>query len=42
VVGEVDADAVDAELAWLRTEVYHRTDAEPPVQYLTAVDRYKA
>jgi DNA polymerase-3 subunit epsilon len=40
--GEVDADAVDAELAWLRTEVYHRADIDPPVQHLTAFDRYKA
>ncbi len=39
--GEVDSDAVEAELTWLRREVYHRADADPPVQHLTAMDRYK-
>jgi DNA polymerase-3 subunit epsilon len=39
--GEVDAEALEAELQWLRTEVYHRADAEPPVQFLSATDRYK-
>jgi len=40
--GEVAGDQVEAELAWLRTEVYGRANAEPLVQYLTAADRYKA
>ncbi len=39
--GEVPADAVEDELRWLRSEVYHRADADPPVQHLTAFDRYK-
>ena len=39
--GEVSEDLVEAELRWLRTEIYGRADAEPLVQYLTAVDRYR-
>jgi len=40
--GEVQADLLEDELKWLRTEVYHRADADPPVQRLTAMDRYKS
>ncbi len=39
--GDVSEDLVEAELTWLRTEVYGRADAEPAVRYLTALDRYK-
>jgi DNA polymerase-3 subunit epsilon len=39
---EVAGDTLDAELTWLRTEVYHRADAEPMVQEFTARDRYRS
>lgn len=39
---EVDGEALEAELSWLRTEVYNRADAEPLVRTLTARDRYRA
>ena len=39
---EVLGDLVEAELQYLRTEIYNRADAEPLVSLLTAVDRFKA
>ncbi|MBB5703080.1 DNA polymerase-3 subunit epsilon [Ochrobactrum daejeonense] len=38
---EVDDDELDTELDYLRTEIYHWRDADPLIQKLTAVDRYK-
>ncbi len=38
---EIPAEKVEDELRFLRTEVYHRADASPPVQYVSAADRYK-
>lgn len=38
---EVGEDELDTELEYLRTEIYGWRDAEPLVQKLTAVDRYK-
>lgn len=39
---EVLGDLVEAELQYLRTEIYNRADAEPLVSLLTATDRFKA
>lgn len=39
---EVAEDLVEAELHYLRTDIYHRADAEPLVQYLSAADRYRS
>lgn len=38
---EVDEDALRDELHYLRSEVYGFEDADPPVQHLTAFDRYR-
>ncbi len=38
---EVAADDLEAELHWLRTQVYLRAEADPPVQMISAVDRYR-
>src|SRR5690606_32307942 len=38
---EVDEEELDAELEYLRTEIYGWRDADPLVQKLTAMDRYK-
>jgi DNA polymerase-3 subunit epsilon len=38
---EIDEDELEAELEYLRTEIYPWRDAEPLIQKLTAVDRYK-
>nr|WP_303649487.1 3'-5' exonuclease [Asticcacaulis machinosus] len=38
-VGEAD---LDTELTYLRTEIYQRSDAEPLVRLMSAVDRFKA
>lgn len=38
---EVGEEELDAELEYLRTEIYNWRDAEPLIQKLTAVDRYK-
>lgn len=39
---EMDEDAFPDELAYLRAEIYNWDEADPPTQYLTALDRYKA
>lgn len=39
---EIDEDALPDELAYLRAEIYRWDDADPPTQYLTALNRYKA
>ncbi|MDM9629054.1 3'-5' exonuclease [Rhizobium sp. S152] len=38
---EVDEASVESELRYLRTDIY-RYDADPPIRYLTAFDRFKA
>lgn len=38
---EIGEDELDAELDYLRTEIYGWRDADPLIQKLTAVDRYK-
>ncbi|MGO1163193.1 3'-5' exonuclease [Brucella pseudogrignonensis] len=38
---EIDEDELEAELEYLRTEIYPWRDAEPLIQKLTAMDRYK-
>ena len=38
---EIAADDLEAELHWLRTQVYLRAEADPPVQMISAVDRYR-
>jgi len=38
---EVDEDAVRDELQYLRAEIYRWEEADPPVQHLTAFDRFK-
>ncbi|MBJ6134654.1 3'-5' exonuclease [Ochrobactrum sp. Q0168] len=38
---EIGEEELDAELDYLRTEIYGWRDAEPLIQKLTAVDRYK-
>lgn len=39
---EVDEDALPDELHYLRSEIYRWEEADPPVQHLTAFDRFKA
>ncbi|RYE58637.1 MAG: 3'-5' exonuclease [Rhizobiaceae bacterium] len=39
---ELDEDALDDELHYLRTETYRWPDADPPIRRLTAYDRFKA
>ena len=39
---ELDEDALDDELHYLRTEIYRWPDADPPVRRLTAYDRFRA
>jgi len=39
---EVSDDTSETELQYLRTEIYHRADADPATIHLTAVDRFKA
>ena len=39
---EVDENLLADELHFLRTEIYRWDDADPPVQHLTALERYKA
>jgi DNA polymerase-3 subunit epsilon len=39
---EVDEDALADEVAYLRAEIYRWDEADPPTQYLTALDRYRA
>lgn len=39
---ELDEDALDHELRFLRTEIYRWPEADPPVRRLTAYDRFKA
>jgi len=39
---EVDEEALDAELHYLRTEIYRYPDADPPTKRLTAFDRFRA
>lgn len=38
---ELPEEALEAELAYLGTEIYRWRDADPPVRRLTAFDRYK-
>lgn len=38
---EVDEHALDEELHYLRTEIYHYPDADPPTKRLTAFDRFR-
>ncbi len=38
---EIGEEELGAELEYLRTEIYNWRDAEPLIQKLTAVDRYK-
>jgi DNA polymerase-3 subunit epsilon len=39
---ELDDDALDKELHYLRTEIYRWPDADPPIRRLTAYDRFRA
>ncbi|BCH62482.1 DNA polymerase III subunit epsilon (plasmid) [Agrobacterium vitis] len=39
---EVDEQALDEELSYLRTEIYRYPDADPPIKRLTAFDRFRA
>lgn len=39
---EIDEEALDAELHFLRTEIYRYPDADPPIKHLTAFDRFRA
>jgi DNA polymerase-3 subunit epsilon len=39
---EVDDATLDSELHFLRTEIYQHPDADPPIRYLTAIDRFRA
>lgn len=39
---ELDEDALDDELHYLRTEIYRWPDADPPIRRLTAYDRFRA
>lgn len=39
---EVDEDALDDELCYLRAEIYRYPDADPPINRLTAFDRFRA
>ncbi|MCS3744261.1 3'-5' exonuclease [Rhizobium sp. BK661] len=39
---ELDEDVLDDERHFLRTEIYRWDDADPPVQHLTALERFRA
>lgn len=39
---EVEEGVLEDELRYLRTEIYRYPDADPPVKYLTAFDRFRA
>ena len=39
---EVAENALDDEMAYLRTEIYRYPDADPPIKRLTAFDRFRA
>ncbi|MEY9325818.1 DNA polymerase III epsilon subunit-like protein [Sinorhizobium fredii] len=39
---EIAEEAVDDELRYLRSEIYHWDEADPPIKHLTAFDRFKA
>lgn len=39
---EVDEPDLEGELRYLRTEIYQYPEADPPTQYLTAFDRFRA
>lgn len=39
---ELDEDALDEELHYLRSEIYRWPDADPPIRRLRAYDRFKA
>jgi len=39
---ELDEEALDDELHYLRTDIYRWRDADPPVRRLTAYDRFRA
>jgi DNA polymerase-3 subunit epsilon len=39
---EVDDETLREELHYLRAEIYRWEEADPPVQHLTAFDRFKA
>lgn len=39
---EIGDDGLDEELHYLRTEIYRWPEADPPVQHLTAFDRFRA
>ncbi|MCF1496190.1 3'-5' exonuclease [Agrobacterium vitis] len=39
---EVDEQALDKELSYLRTEIYRYPEADPPIKRLTAFDRFRA
>ncbi len=39
---EVDEEALDNELGYLRSEIYRYPDADPPISRLTAFDRFRA
>jgi DNA polymerase-3 subunit epsilon len=39
---EVDEPHLESELFYLRTEIYLHPDADPPTQYMTAFDRFRA
>lgn len=39
---EVDETGLDDELRYLRVEIYQHPEADPPIQFLTAFDRYRA
>lgn len=39
---EVGEEGLDAELHYLRTEIYRYPDADPPIKRLTAFDRFRA
>ncbi|EPE97006.1 3'-5' exonuclease [Rhizobium grahamii] len=39
---ELDEDALDEERHFLRTEIYRWDEADPPVQHLTALERFRA
>jgi DNA polymerase-3 subunit epsilon len=39
---EVGEEALDDELRYLRAEIYRYPDADPPIKWLTAFDRFRA
>ncbi|MBP1886451.1 3'-5' exonuclease [Sinorhizobium mexicanum] len=39
---EIAEDALDNELRYLRSEIYHWDEADPPIKRLTAFDRFRA